>query len=114
MPQTNFTDNVRIDGSRDIAQLAVEGNATQTQPLQTWQNSAGSVLSQVTGDGRVLVGDDLGAATPDALIEAHRSETSTARPRRGIHSLGRIGDSLSEIAQGKQRRRGMRLHCAGG
>jgi hypothetical protein len=99
MPQTNFTDNVRIDGSRDIAQLAVEGNATQTQPLQTWQNSAGSVLSQVTGDGRVLVGDDLGAATPDALIEAHRSETSTARPRRGIHSLGRIGDSLSEIAQ---------------
>jgi hypothetical protein len=42
------------------------------------------------------------------------SETSTARPRRGIHSLGRIGDSLSEIAQGKQRRRGMRLHCAGG
>jgi hypothetical protein len=99
MPQTNFTDNVKIDGSRDIAQLTVEGHSAQAQPLQTWQNSAGSPLSQITGDGRLLVGDDLGAATPDALLETHRSETSTSRPRRGIHSLGRISDGLSDIVQ---------------
>ena len=97
MTTTPFSDNVSIDGSRDVTQLTVDGHSTQNQPLQEWKNSAGSTLAQVTGDGRVLVGDDLGVATPDSLVEVHRADTSTAKPKRGFHSLGRIGDALSEV-----------------
>ena len=46
----------------------------ETNPLQTWEQSDGSALAQVTGDGRLELGDlDLG--TPDALIEANRDIT---------------------------------------
>jgi hypothetical protein len=97
MTQTLFTDDVKIDGSRDTTQLTVEGHTVQDQALQAWQNNgASSTLSQITGDGRLQVGDDLGTATPDALSEVHRADTSTTKPTRGIHSLGRIAGALSE------------------
>jgi hypothetical protein len=99
MTQAIFTDDVLVDGSRDVNQLRVQGHTTQTNMLQTWENSANNVMAQVTGDGRLQIGDDLGAATPDSLIEAHRSETSTAKPKRGFHALGRISDGLNNIAQ---------------
>lgn len=97
MTQTTFTDNVVVQGSRDIDQLKVQGNATQLQPLQTWETSSGGVLSQVTGDGRLQVGDDVGLASPDALVEAHRAETSTAKPKRGWHSLGKVTNLVSDL-----------------
>jgi hypothetical protein len=99
MAQTTFNDNVMVDGSQDIQQLRVQGHSTQNQPLQTWETSAGAVQSQISGDGRVIAGDDLGVATPDALLEAHRAETSTARPKRGIHSLGQISGTLNNLIQ---------------
>lgn len=142
MTQTTFTDNVLVDGSQDIKQLRVQGHTTQTQPLETWENSGGAVLAQVTGDGRLeivnqqdkealkvqgfttqnqplqtwrdsaggtlaqvtgdgrfLVGDDVGLASPDALIEAHRAETSTSKPKRGFHSLGRVSGALATLVQ---------------
>jgi hypothetical protein len=98
MTQQTFTDNVVIDGSRDITQLTVEGHSTQTQALQTWQDSAQTPAAKLTGDGRLQVGDFEPAgtmATDDALIEAHRSDTST-KPKRGLHTLGRISGALSE------------------
>jgi len=98
MTQT-FTDNVLIDGVQDIDQLRVQGHSTQTQSLQTWENSAAVVLAEMTGDGRLVLGDDLGAATPDSLIEAHRSETQTAKPKRGFHALGRFSNALTDAAQ---------------
>lgn len=98
MTQT-FTDNVLIDGSQDVDQLRVQGHSTQTQSLQTWETSAALVLAEMTGDGRLVLGDDLGAATPDSLVEVHRSETSSTKPKRGIHALGRISNVLTEIAQ---------------
>src|SRR5688572_17363124 len=94
MTQT-FNDNVLIDGNQDIEQLRVQGHSTQTDPLQTWESSAAQVLVQVTGDGRMQVGDDL--ATPDALVEAHRAETSTSKPKRGLHSLGKITNLLTDV-----------------
>ncbi len=137
MTQTTFTDNVLVDGSQDIKQLRVQGHTTQNQPLQTWENSSGStlaqvtgdgrleilgkqdveelkvqghttqsqplqtwrdsaggILAQVTGDGRLIVGDDV---TPDSLIEAHRLETSTTKPKRGLHSLGKITNLLADL-----------------
>jgi uncharacterized protein (DUF608 family) len=80
MVQT-FTDNVLIDGAQDADQLRVQGHSTQTQSLQTWETSAALVMAEMTGDGRLLLGDDLGAATPDSLIEAHRNETSITKPK---------------------------------
>jgi len=142
MTQTTFTDNVLIDGSQDTKQLRVQahtahtqpiqtwedsngtalaqvtgdgrleilsrqdmevlkvqGYTTQNQPLQTWRDSAGGVLAQVTGDGRVQVGDDVGLTSPDALIEAHRADTSTSKPKRGFHSLGRVSGALATLVQ---------------
>jgi hypothetical protein len=99
MTQTNFTDNVFIDGSQDIKQLRVQGHTTQNQQLQTWEDSAGNIQAQVTGDGRLQVGDDVGLASPDALVEAHRADTSTSKPKRGIHSLGRVSGTLSTLVQ---------------
>lgn len=98
MTQTTFTDNVVIDGSQNITQLTVEGHSTQDEALQTWQDGAQTPLAKVTGDGRLQVGDFEPAgtmATDDALIEAHRSDTST-KPKRGLHTLGRIGGVVSD------------------
>lgn len=100
MTQTTFTDNVLIDGSRDIEQLRVQGHTTQTQPLQTWENSAGTPQARVSGDGNLQIGDDLlGWSTPDALIEAHRADTSTLKPQRGFHSLGQVSGTLNALVQ---------------
>jgi hypothetical protein len=92
MTQT-FTQDVFVDGTQDAEQLRVQGHTTQTDPLQTWENSAGDPLAQISGDGRLQVGD-IGMTTPDALIEAHRE--NAAMPQRGIHSLGRISGALSD------------------
>jgi len=99
MTQTTFTDNVLVDGSQDIKQLRVQGHTTQNQALQTWEDSAGTALAQMTGDGRLQVGDDVGLPSPDALIEAHRAETSTSKPKRGFHSLGRVSGTLATLVQ---------------
>jgi microcystin-dependent protein len=90
--------DILIDGNQDVKLLRVQANTTQTQPLQTWENSDGSsVLAQVSKDGYVQLGDDLlGWSTPDALIEAHRAETSTTKPKRGFHSLGRVTNLISD------------------
>ncbi len=109
-----FNENVVVDGAQDIQQLRVQGFTTQNQPLQTWENSSGTALGQVTGDGnlivgsasvntqmtkdgRMIAGDDLGVATPDALLEVHRAETSSTRPTRGIHSLGQLTGVLTNL-----------------
>jgi len=100
MTQTTFTDNVLVDGSQDTTQLRVQGHTTQTQPLQTWENSAGTPQARVSGDGNVQIGDDLlGWSTPDALLEAHRAEASTSKPKRGIHSLGQVSGTLNALVQ---------------
>lgn len=99
MVQTIFTDDVLVDGSRDVKQLRVQGHTTQSDSLQTWENSAGIPLAQMSGDGRLSIGDDLGVATADAMVEVHRAETSISKPKRGLHTLGRISDSLVNVAQ---------------
>jgi hypothetical protein len=99
MATTTYTDNVEILGSRDINQLKVQADAGQTEPLQTWESSAADVLAQVTSDGRLQVGDDVGLASPDALVEVHRADTSTGKPTRGIHSLGQVSGTLAALVQ---------------
>jgi hypothetical protein len=82
-----------IDGVDNETQLRVQGDTTQTQPLQTWENSAGVAMAQLTGDGRLEVGS-LDMGTPDALIEANRDENSSL-PQRGIQALGRISGAIA-------------------
>jgi hypothetical protein len=90
-----FNEEVVIAGSADVTQLQVQGYTTQTEPLQSWEDSAGEPLAQMTGDGKFQIGD-LGLSTPDALIEASADLTgASAKPKRGLHAFGRFTGALS-------------------
>ena len=100
MTQETFTDNVLIDGSRDISQLTVEGHSTQDEALQIWQDSSQTPGAKVTGDGRLQVGDfepDGTMTTADALIEANRATGST-KPKRGLHVAGVVNEQMDAVA----------------
>lgn len=99
MSITHFTDAVEIEGSQDTTQLKVQGHSSQTEPLQSWEDSAGSPLSHITADGRLLVGDDPGLEAPDALVEAHRDITSVSVPQRALNTLGRVTGALGTAVQ---------------
>ncbi|MEO8394457.1 MAG: hypothetical protein ABI700_15800, partial [Chloroflexota bacterium] len=91
-----FNEEVVIAGSADVTQLQVQGYTMQTEPLQSWEDSAGGPLAQMTGDGKFQIGD-LGLSTPDALIEASADLTSaSAKPKRGLHAFGRFTGALSD------------------
>src|ERR1700682_4442050 len=97
MTQTTYNDNVAIQGSRDINQLVVQGNVTQTTPLQNWQDNAANLKAQVTGDGRFQIGNNLGTGAPaDALIQANQDITlPSSLPQSAWHTLGRITGALT-------------------
>ena len=99
MPVTDFTDAVTITGSQDTDQLVVQAHTTQTKALQEWQDSSDNPLARVTGDGRLHVGSfDSGMMTTnEALIEAHRLDTDTTKPKRGLHVGGMIGGVLASM-----------------
>lgn len=46
--------HLRINGSADIEQVIVKGNATQTSNLQEWQNSIGSTLTSISNTGKLI------------------------------------------------------------
>ncbi|MHB8627017.1 MAG: hypothetical protein ACYDEO_12525 [Aggregatilineales bacterium] len=96
MTQTTFTDDVVIQGSQDIAQLQVQANSTQTQPLQNWQDHSGNALAQLTGDGKFQIGDPGLVATPTALVEANETVAlPSSKPQLGLHSIGKISGAIS-------------------
>jgi|GEM_PF-857353 len=93
---TTFNEDVLINGglqvygTDDVVQVEVRGTADQSQPLQTWADSTGDPLAQVTSDGRLELGT-LDMGTPDALIEANNTLTlPSSAPLRGVQSLGRV------------------------
>ena len=88
--------NQVIDGDDDEIQLRVQGHTTQTNPLQTWEDSAATVLAQVDENGLLQIGDD--DATGAALIEAH-NDNDTAKPARGLHVTGKLSGTLDQIRQ---------------
>lgn len=98
MPTTQFMDAVEIQGSQDTTQLRVQAYSAQGEPLQTWEDDSGDILAQVTGDGRVQIGDDVGLSTSDALVEAHRDSASTL-PERAFHAFGRVAGSVNGVIQ---------------
>lgn len=46
-----FTAAQMVDGTADAIQLRVQGHSTQTSNLQTWENSAGTVVGSLTNGG---------------------------------------------------------------
>ena len=44
---------LEVDGREDVVQLQVQGHSTQTEPLQTWEDSSGDVQTEVTGAGQL-------------------------------------------------------------
>jgi hypothetical protein len=95
MSTTIFTDDVRIEGSADETQLTIQGNSSQSAPLQVWENSAGADLGQVTGDGRLQFGN-LGMSTNESLAELHQDGTGASTIKRGLNSKGRFTGALSD------------------
>ncbi len=94
MAQT-FNQDVLIDGTTDTTQLRVQGSITQTQPLQTWEDSAGNPQIQIAGNGNFQSGD-LGISLSAALFTASANLTPTSpQPNRGFHSLGRFTGALT-------------------
>lgn len=93
MTVTQFTDAVEIEGSQEIAQLKVQGNATQTTALQQWEDETATSLAQITGDGRLHVGDTPGMGASQALLQTHRDGASTNSPKRGLHISGEVEDA---------------------
>ena len=93
----NVNGEANISGNSDATQLVVKGHTTQTNPLQQWQSSGAVPVARLTGDGRLQVGSFSAGemATDDSLIEAHRAETDTTKPKRGFHLMGAITGVLS-------------------
>ena len=98
--------NIDLEGSTTLtfsttASLSVNGAGggsgdPNTLP-QSWRDSTDDVQVQFTADGRVQVGDQALMATDDALLEIHRDETETGKPKRGLHTLGTLTDSLNSV-----------------
>jgi hypothetical protein len=91
-----INDNLVVDGIADETQVKVQGHSTQSNPLQSWQDSAGTPQVEVTGDGRLAVGDAQGAATPDAMVEIHRDGVDDSRPKRGLNVTGELVNDDSD------------------
>src|SRR5579859_6887870 len=84
---TQFTD-VEILGNQDMMLLTVQGNVTQTNPLQVWLDNNSNTLARVTGDGRFQVGNNFGGAA-DALIQANYNPTGS-QPTSVWHAPGTV------------------------
>lgn len=96
MAVETFTDAVVVDGSQDITQLRVQAHSTQNQPLQTWENSAGTPLARLNSDGRLELGDVTIASTPNAFLEADQGITSASLIKQGVQSRGIVSGAMSD------------------
>lgn len=94
-----ISEQVFIDGSDDEVQLRVQGHSTQTEPLQTWENSVDEILAQVTDGGLLQVGDVPPLSTPTSLLQVHRDKLSIDKPTRGLQVSGELEDEQSSDVQ---------------
>src|SRR5258708_26855429 len=97
MTVAQFTDSVEVLGSQDAIQLKVKAHSTQNQPLQSWQDNSGAIQGELTGNGRLQIGNEAAGATDGALIEANHniSGSSLSPVSGGWHTLGRVTGALS-------------------
>jgi hypothetical protein len=50
-----FTTAQMIDGTADAIQLRVQAHSTQTAAVQTWENSSGTVVAKINGNGNTVI-----------------------------------------------------------
>jgi microcystin-dependent protein len=96
---TYTNDPVIINGGSDTEQLVVRGHTSQTKALQEWRKDASNLHGRITNDGRLQIGTFTSGNmdTDDSLIEAHRGEADTAKPKRGLHLMGVINEALTSV-----------------
>lgn len=90
-----MTNQVFIDGDANEIQLRVQGHSTQSEELQTWEDSGGTELGRITGDGRFQIGDTSLMTTNESLVEAHEESISSSTIQRGINTLGKFTGAIS-------------------
>lgn len=86
---------VGIDGDTDEIQLLVQAHSTQTNPLMVLENSAGTDLVHVTGDGRIGLG-----AAPDAALLKDSVSTTKAERIAPMMSLAQRDAMLAGLPDG--------------
>jgi hypothetical protein len=91
-----YTDPVFIDGNQDDPQLRVQGHTTQTDPLQTWEDSGNNALARISGDGRLELGALNIAGAPSALIEANQNISTSSVAKQGFQSRGITSAGVTE------------------
>jgi hypothetical protein len=95
MTKTIYDDAVEILGSDpNEKQLRVKGADSQDESLQTWENSTGETLAQVTGQGQLRVGNMSVGGTENALVEANNDITPSSLTLQGIQSRGLVGGAV--------------------
>jgi hypothetical protein len=85
-----MSNEVFIDGDADAIQLRVQGNTTQTHPLQTWEDSNANVLAQVDENGQVLI--DGQQDQVQLRVQAHSTQTNALQAWEDS-----AGDTLAQI-----------------
>jgi len=70
-----FGDQLSIVGSADRIQLQVKANATQTTNLQTWENSAGTVLGYVSGAGYLNLSQTVNQSITPSVTASQAAQT---------------------------------------
>ena len=85
-----MSNEVFIDGDADAIQLRVQGNTTQTNPLQTWEDSSANVLAQVDENGQVLIDGQQNQV--QLRVQAHSAQTNALQTWEDP-----AGDTLAQI-----------------
>jgi len=84
-----------IDGASDTIQLRIQGDASQTANLQTWENSSGTVQAGISSDGRMGVGVAPTAAYSQYVKKFATDQTWTGQ---GIETWHRLTSTSSAYA----------------
>jgi hypothetical protein len=93
-----YNESLTVNGMADEIQVKVKGNATQNAALQEWQQNSGATpLARITGDGKLQVGSvNSLTANENALVQAHRAEADTGKPKRGLNIAGYLTGALND------------------
>lgn len=88
------TANALIDGSADNIQLRVQGHSVQNAALQTWENSAGTVVGSVSGTGAI-------ASNISSGIYWSAGSSFTGTPNPGLTVINRNPGGYDPLIQGQ-------------
>ncbi len=97
-----FTTQQMVDGTSDQIQLRVQGHATQTTNLQTFENSAGDVLGGIQGRGTYFC--NLNTTAENLFIgpgAGNAAATGTTDTAVGSLALASLSSGVQNMAFGR-------------